>query len=158
MLWIFIISLLDIFYLIPLVHVDVEPHVREQMLMKVNHVRKNGCRCGKRYMAPAGPVKWDETLYKSALSHALDMASNKFFAHYSSDGLNIGDRLEKIGYDWQVVGENLGEGQKSFDEVLEDWMQSYSHCVMLMNPKVDEMAVARYEKYWVQHFGKKMRR
>jgi hypothetical protein len=27
---------------------------------------------------------------------------------------------------------------------------------MLMNPKVEEMAVARYEKFWVQHFGKRL--
>ncbi|MFZ1703940.1 MAG: CAP domain-containing protein [Saprospiraceae bacterium] len=135
-----------------------EPMIKAEILAKVNDVRKKGCYCGRRYMSPAPPVKWNDVLYTSALDHAMDMTRNNFFAHFSSQGLNIGDRLEKHGYDWQVVGENLGEGQRQFDEVLTDWMESYSHCVMLMNPKVDEMAVAKYNKYWVQHFGKKMRR
>jgi uncharacterized protein YkwD len=139
-------------------NLNLEPSVKDDMLIKVNEIRKKGCHCGRRYMAPAPPVKWNETLYSSALNHAMDMYKNNFFAHFSSEGLNIGDRLEKHGYDWQVVGENLGVGQTSFDEVLTDWMKSYSHCVMVMNPKVDEMAVAKYSKYWVQHFGKKMKR
>ena len=134
------------------------PEVRDEMLAKVNEVRSKGCHCGRRYMPPAQPVKWNETLYQSALNHAMDMDKNNFFAHFSSEGLNIGDRLERQGYDWQVVGENLGQGQQDFEEVLRDWLKSYSHCVMLMNPKVDEMAVARYSKYWVQHFGKQMRK
>lgn len=135
-----------------------EPALHEEMIAKVNAVRKKGCYCGRRYMAPVQPVKWNENLYQSAMNHAMDMDKNQFFAHFSSDGLNIGDRIERVGYDWQVVGENIGEGQQDFDEVLRDWLKSYSHCVMLMNPKVDDMAVARYSKYWVQHFGKKMRR
>ncbi|MBK9735467.1 MAG: hypothetical protein IPO92_11025 [Saprospiraceae bacterium] len=84
------------------------------------------------------------------------MKEYNFFAHFSKDGLDIGARMEKSGYNWMVAGENLGEGQKSFEEVLGDWLKSYSHCTMLMNPRVDEMAVAKVDKYWVQHFGKKM--
>ncbi|MBK8079842.1 MAG: CAP domain-containing protein [Saprospiraceae bacterium] len=140
------------------VYPDWDVYAKDEMLTKVNEVRKKGCYCGRRYMNPAPPVKWDETLFKSALHHAMDMDRNNFFAHFSSDGLNIGDRLSRQGYDWQVVGENLGEGQKHFDEVLNDWMESYSHCVMLINPKVEEMAVAKYNDYWVQHFGKRMKR
>ena len=46
--------------------------------------------------------------------------------------------------------------QKPFREVMGDWVDSPSHCRMLMNPKVEEMGVARHSKYWVQHFGKKL--
>lgn len=157
MIWMIIISISSLMMSNPGLH-GWESSVKDEMLSKVNSVRKKGCYCGRRYMAPAQPVKWNETLYSSALSHAMDMTRNNFFAHFSSEGLNIGDRLERQGYDWQVVGENLGEGQQDFDEVLDDWLKSYSHCVMVMNPKVDEMAVAKYSKYWVQHFGKKMKR
>ena len=133
-----------------------ELHTKEYMLEKVNTIRSNGCYCGSKYMPPVNTVNWNEVLYKSAENHAKEMAEFKFFAHFSKDGLDIGDRLAKVGYNWQVAGENLGEGQRSFDEVLKDWLDSNSHCRMLMHPRVTEMAVAKYDKYWVQHFGKQI--
>lgn len=129
---------------------------KTSILKKVNRVRSTGCFCGRKYMPAAEPLDWNNTLYKSALGHAKEMTRYNFFAHFSINGDDIGDRLESYGYDWQVAGENLGEGQRSFDEVLQDWLDSKSHCKMLMNPKVTEMAVAYHGRFWVQHFGKKM--
>ena len=128
-----------------------------EILEQVNDLRSEGCYCGRKYMPPVHPVRWDNTLYRSALAHAKDMSVNEYFSHHSQEGEDIGMRLDKYGYAWQVAGENLGEGQRSFKEVLNDWKDSKSHCRMLMNPKVEDMAVARYGKYWVQHFGKKIR-
>lgn len=134
------------------------PNAKEQLAMieAVNKIRVKGCFCGKRYMSPVNKVVWNEKLYQSALNHANEMNKHQFFDHFSKDGLNIGQRLEKVGYDWMVAGENLGEGQLSFEEVLMAWQESYSHCTMLMHPRVEEMAVAKVDKYWVQHFGKQM--
>jgi uncharacterized protein YkwD len=129
---------------------------QKTMVDAVNKIRQKGCYCGRRFMEPVGKVVWNDKLFTSALNHAKDMHENNFFNHYSKEGLNIGDRLQKVGYNWMVAGENLGEGQKSFDEVLNDWLESYSHCKMLMHPKVTEMGIAKVEKYWVQHFGKEM--
>ncbi|MCB9310726.1 MAG: CAP domain-containing protein [Lewinellaceae bacterium] len=131
---------------------------QKKMIDQVNVIRTHGCHCGRTYMAPVQPVKWNNTLYKSALEQAEEMETHHFFNHYSIDGLNIGQRLDQVGYNWEVAGENLGEGQETFEEVLKEWMASYSHCKMLMHPKVEEMAVARYGHYWVQHFGKQLRR
>lgn len=133
------------------------PSMTEQMYMleAVNKIRQQGCYCGKTYMKPTQKVKWNNTLYKSAFEQALEMDRYNFFDHYSIDGKNIGERFDKVGYNWTVAGENLGEGQKSFDEVLQDWLKSYTHCTMVMNPKVEEMAVAKVNRFWVQHFGKR---
>lgn len=130
--------------------------IKNMMITRVNSLRAEGCYCGKEYMLPAKSVVWEDMLYTSALSHAKEMKRNNFFSHFSASGLDIGDRLDGFGYPWQVAGENLGEGQRSFREVMRDWIDSPSHCRMLMNPKVEEMGVARYSKYWVQHFGKKL--
>ncbi len=135
---------------------DVPDKVKKDMLYKINKVRSKGCTCGQRYYGPAQAVQWNETLYKSALLHAKDMKRNNFFGHYSSKGLNIGQRIDRVGYNWHHVGENLGEGQVTFDEVLKDWIASPTHCEMLMNPNVNEMAVAKFDKYWVQHFGSQL--
>lgn len=126
------------------------------ILDSINKVRVNGCTCGKQKMKPVQPLTWNKMLYKSALDHAQDMSKNNFFTHYSKDGKNVSERIEAFGYNWEVVGENIGQGHKTFDEVLKHWIKSYSHCIMLMDPKVEEVAVAEYMGYWVQHFGKEL--
>ena len=130
--------------------------IRRDIVSKINEVRQTGCYCGRYWMPPVHPLTWNDTLYSSALHHAKEMERYNFFAHYSATGKDIGTRLSDFGYDWQMAGENIGEGQDSFEEVLEDWIKSRSHCRMLMSHKVTEVAVARHGKFWVQHFGKKM--
>jgi len=127
---------------------------KEAIISTVNKLRAKGCFCGGEYQKPVGPVKWNETLYKSAMAHAREMSKYDFFSHYSRSGKNIGQRLTQIGYPWKVVGENIAEGQYKFSQAMEDWIDSETHCRMLMDKRVDEMAVARYKKFWVQHFGK----
>jgi len=128
---------------------------RDQLILeKVNEVREKGCRCGRIKMPAVKAVTWNDQLEYSALLHARDMKRHNYFGHYSKSGKDVGTRVEKIGYKWLVVGENLGEGQHSFEEVLNDWIKSSSHCEMLMDPRVTEMGVAKLDKYWVQHFGK----
>jgi uncharacterized protein YkwD len=129
---------------------------QDYVLHLVNNLRARGCYCDNTFMRPVGPLKWDSNLYRSAISHARDMEQYNYFSHFNKKGQDIGERLDIMGYDWQVAGENLGEGQQDFIEVLGDWKDSKSHCQMLMNPKVTDMAVARFGKYWVQHFGKKL--
>lgn len=129
----------------------------DTMLSKVNKIRAEGCYCGRRWMPPTHSVKWSPILEKSAMNHALDMSEHHFFAHFSHNGENIGQRIDLIGYKWKYVGENLGEGQSNFDEVLEDWLKSRSHCQMLMNENMQEMAIINYKSYWVQHFATPMK-
>jgi len=126
----------------------------QEILSKVNDIREGGCNCGDVRMKAVHPVIWNDQLEFSALLHARDMKQHNYFGHYSKSGHDVGTRVEKIGYRWLVIGENLGEGQKNFDEVLEDWIKSETHCEMLMDPRVTEMGVAKLGKYWVQHFGK----
>jgi len=127
---------------------------KDAIIKEVNKLRAKGCYCGGKYQKPVGPVKWNNTLYDSAMSHAKEMSRYEFFSHYSRDGKDIGQRLTRRGYPWRVVGENIAEGQRKFSQAMEDWIDSETHCKMLMDKRVDEMAVARYKRYWVQHFGK----
>ena len=127
------------------------------MLHKVNAVRAEGCKCGGKKMAPVGQVKWNEKLQKSATAHASDMSKHNYFSHYSRKGEDVGKRVDKFNYDWLVIGENIAEGQRNFDEVMEDWLKSPSHCKMIMDGKVNEMGIGKSGKFWVQHFGKKKR-
>lgn len=135
-------------------HADNSVLDKDVIIKEVNRLRAKGCYCGGEYQDPVGPVTWNETLHRSALAHAREMSKYNFFSHFSRDGKDIGQRLTKIGYPWRVVGENIAEGQRQFSQAMKDWIESETHCKMLMDKRVDEMAVAKYKKYWVQHFGK----
>lgn len=127
------------------------------MLSKVNEIRTSGCKCGRRFYPPTTPLTWNDTLKRSAAIHADHMAKNKIFKHYSQSGENIGQRVDAVGYPWQYVGENLGFGHKTFDEVLQHWLESRSHCTLIMNGDMSEMAIAKSDVYWVMHTGKKLK-
>ena len=129
---------------------------KEYVLLKINTIRKRGCKCKGLKYQPVGALSWNKLLEKSAAVHAKSMYDNDYFSHYSLDGKDIGQKFDDIGYKWQYAGENLAEGQKSFDEALHDWMASPTHCKMLMNPNMVEMGLSKHGSYWVHHLGKKM--
>ena len=138
-------------------YVVTDPGVSQSyMLKRINKIRKKGCKCGRKRLKSVNALVWSETLAYSAARHADQMSRHDYFAHRSIEGLDVGERLDEIGYKWQYVGENLAIGQKSFDEALVDWMESESHCKMIMNPNMKEMGLSRVGKYWVHHFGTMM--
>ena len=128
----------------------------DPMLQKVNKIRSEGCYCGKDKMKPVGPLHWNDTLENSAYRYARHLRRHGIFGHHSIDGKDVGVRLDEFGYTWQYAGENLAEGQESFEEVLTDWIKSESHCKMLMNPNMRETGIAYFRGMWVEHFGKKL--
>ncbi|MBK8564605.1 MAG: CAP domain-containing protein [Saprospiraceae bacterium] len=126
---------------------------KQSMLDAVNRLRAKGCHCGRKYMPPVGPIRWNAKLEKAALVHAKDMESNGFFGHTGSDGSSIGKRADRAGYKWRAVGENIAEGYGGFQNTLLAWKDSPGHCRNLMNPGYDEMGVAMVGDLWVQDFG-----
>ncbi len=135
---------------------DRQQRFQKYVLYKVNQLRTEGCRCGRKRMKATHALTWNETLAYSAYLHAEEMDRYDYFAHKSIDGKDIGQRLDKIGYKWQYVGENLAVGQDTFEEAFQDWIDSPSHCKMLMNPDMKEMGLSKYGEYWVHHFGTQM--
>lgn len=129
---------------------------KQEVLATINDIRSQGCYCGSEYMPPVDSLAWNFILEKTAFQHAREMSRYNYFSHKSRDGKDIGQRLDAAGYKWQFAGENLAEGQKSFNETILDWLASKTHCKMLMNPRMKETGMARYGKYWVQHFGTHM--
>jgi uncharacterized protein YkwD len=52
-------------------------------------------------------LTWREELLPIARGHASDMWERSYFGHYSPEGENIADRLEKYSIPFSAVGENL---------------------------------------------------
>ena len=129
---------------------------RSYMLNSINKIREEGCRCGHKQMKPVPRLKWNKLLEYSAHNYAREMHTYDFFSHRSVEGKDIGERLDELSYKWQYAGENLAVGQRYFDVALKDWMKSRTHCEMIMNPNMSEMGLAKFGKYWVNHFASPM--
>ncbi len=125
-----------------------------KVLGELNELRSKGCNCGGTYMPPVESLKWNETLYKVSSRYAKYLYRHNLFSHKALDGSTLGDRLDRIGYDWQRIGENLGKGYYDFYDVLEAWKESPSHCKMLMDPDVTHVGMSKHYDYWVQTFSK----
>jgi uncharacterized protein YkwD len=119
------------------------------VLVRVNNLRVKGCNCGGKIMPPVAKVHWDRSLYEVSRDYAKYMNRYHHFDHINLKGEDLGDRLDQKGYKWQMFGENLGIGYKRFDDVFKAWMESPSHCKMLMNELATVMGLSRTNRYWV---------
>jgi uncharacterized protein YkwD len=89
-------------------------------------------------------------LQAAARLHSTDMACNGFLSHTGSDGSSVGDRVQRQGYSWSWVGENIyasgntsaGAAQQAFDW----WMNSAPHRANLLSPNYVDIGIG-YE-YW----------
>lgn len=125
---------------------------QQEMLDQVNDIRKNGCTCGRQYMAPVKPVTWNEKLASAALAHAKDMEKNVFMGHRGSNGSRIGQRVDRSGYRWTRVAENVSWNYESVRETVSGWKRSPGHCQNMMG-NYDEMGAAHAGAYYVQVFA-----
>ncbi len=124
------------------------------MLLAVNALRTEGCRCGNKNMPAVPPLKWNNKLEKAATGHAKDMSNNDFFNHTGSNGSQVGDRAKSAGYTWSAIGENIAWGKHTVKSVVQSWMESPGHCQNMMGKQFTEMGSAQADNYWVQVFGK----
>lgn len=111
-------------------------------LQRLNELRAEGLRCGSTAHGPAAALVWSDRLAMAAAVHAQDMAEHNRMAHAGSDGSRGGDRMLRVGYDWQVWAENLGVGTRSVDELMRLWAASPGHCTNLMIPDLQQMGMA----------------
>ncbi|WP_310460944.1 CAP domain-containing protein [Sphaerotilus sp.] len=131
------------------------------VVAEVNRRRAGAQSCGSRgAFAAASGLRWNGTLFRAAAAHAIDLVTNNFFAHTGSNGSTVSDRINAIGYSWASVGENIAAGQPTVTRVVDAWMGSDGHCANLMNPAMEEFAVAcvyntaNRSNYWVMELAK----
>lgn len=61
----------------------------------------------ERQKAGVLPLQKNEGLVIVARGYARDMWERKYFSHFSPEGEDIGDRLDKKGISYSFAGENL---------------------------------------------------
>ncbi len=139
--------------------ISAQTKIDQDLILKlVNEARSVDCKCGHESKKQAPPLIWDDKLEVAARRHANDMARKKFFSHTGSDNSSVSQRVDKVGFKWRTVGENLAMGRLNEAEVVKGWMDSPGHCNNIMNPDFKRMGVAISSdgKYWVQVFATAM--
>jgi len=131
-----------------------------RILELVNQARAQPRTCGNSRLNAARPVRWNDSLAEASRRHAEDMAQYGYFSHNGRDGSEPWDRIQRAGYRYRSMGENIAAGQRNPEEAVASWIRSPSHCANLMNPVFTEMGAAvavnsrsSYGRYWTQEFG-----
>ncbi len=131
-----------------------------RILELVNQARAEPRTCGNSRLDAARPVRWNDSLAEASRRHAEDMARYGYFSHHGRDGSEPWNRIERTGYRYRSMGENIAAGQRNPEEAVAAWIRSPTHCANLMNPAFTEMGAAlavnsrsAFGSYWTQAFG-----
>lgn len=98
-----------------------------------------------------------------AYDTAIERAANKraaeikqLFSHSRPDGTSCFTVFEEFGISYMACGENIAYGQRTPEEVMDDWMHSEGHKANILSTNFGKVGVGCYEVngvlYWVQLF------
>lgn len=107
----------------------------------------------ERAKAGLSPLKFDDALSKVAQAKAADMAQNHYFDHTSPTYGSPFDMMKQYGITFRTAGENIAMGQRSPEEVMNQWMNSDGHRKNILNPSFTKIGVGYVNGYWVQEFN-----
>ena len=113
----------------------------------------------ERRKAGLQPLKLSEKLTSIANTKAKDMADKNYFSHQSPTYGSPFDMLHEFGVSYSSAGENIAAGQRSAEQVMNDWMNSSGHRANILNKNYTELGVGyitggQYGTEWVQLFIK----
>lgn len=106
----------------------------------------------------AGTLVWDPAIVPVARTYATDMWQRKYFGHYSPEGEDVGDRLQKEGIEYFVAGENLALAP-TVQTAMTGLMNSEGHRRNILDPNFEKVGIGVvdngvYGKIFVQIFIK----
>lgn len=87
------------------------------------------------------PLRLNMQLALAAEDRANDMLAKHYFAHIAPDGRVPWYWVEKRGYNYTTIGENLAVGYRG-QSIVDGWMRSPEHRVNIMKPEFDEVGIA----------------
>lgn len=99
-----------------------------------------------------GALSSDAELAKVADVKAKDMYDNNYFDHNSPTYGSPFDMMRSFGVSYNYAGENIAKGQRTAEQVMNDWMNSPGHRANIMNGNYTKIGVAYYNGVWVQMF------
>lgn len=117
--------------------------IQFRMLDSVNSLRQ---------AAGAQPVQLNSKLNAAAATHSRDMSLQNRPWHFGSDGSSPIDRVRRVGYAGDLVGETISETYETETETLAAWMNDPATRNVILDPSAREMGFAweqeRNGKLW----------
>lgn len=108
----------------------------------------------ERAKAGLKPLEIYTPLMNVAEAKSADMAKNNYFSHTSPTYGSPFDQMKAAGISYRAAGENIAQGQKTPQEVVQAWMDSPGHRQNIMNANYTHIGVGFVEdgNYWTQQF------
>ena len=104
-----------------------------------------------RAAAGAGPLTPNPLLTAAAATHSRDMAVQNRPWHFGSDGSSPLLRVQRTGYQGQMLGENISETYETELETLSAWMELPDTRAVILDPAARDVGFA-----WFQEPGGKI--
>ena len=99
-----------------------------------------------REAAGAPALSLDERLTAAAATHSRDMAVQNRPWHFGSDGSSPIDRVRRVGYAGQFIGETISETYETEVQTLAAWMDKDDTRAIILDPRAREMGFAWYQE------------
>jgi uncharacterized YkwD family protein/spore coat assembly protein SafA len=126
-------------------NIDATKNVEQSVLTIVNQERqKNGLAA----------IQMDWELQRVARTKACDMAQKGYFSHTSPTYGSPFDMMKQFGISYRTAGENIAQGQRTPQEVMQSWMNSSGHRANILKSDFTHIGVGYCEQgnQWVQMF------
>ena len=120
-----------------------EPDVTAQVLELVNRARAEARACGPERYAAAPPLRRQPPLDAAARAHVRDLSARGAFDLRGSDGSTTETRVEREGYRWSGIGENLADRPETPESIVQGWLANPMQCSNIMHPAFTEAGLAR---------------
>lgn len=100
------------------------------------------------------PLKMHAPLMAVAKAKSEDMAKNNYFSHTSPTYGSPFDQMKAAGISYRAAGENIAQGQRTPEEVVQAWMNSSGHRANILNANFTHIGVGYVASgnYWTQQF------
>ncbi len=111
-----------------------------------------------RAAAGQSQLNFDAKLNAAAATHARDMSIQNRPWHFGSDGSSPIDRVNRVGFDGRLIGENISETYESELETLGAWMEQEDTRRVILSPEAARMGFSWYQEsngkiWWVLVVG-----
>ena len=127
---------------------NISEYARQVVDLTNEQRRKNGLAA----------LQMDTQLSQVAQTKSQDMQKNGYFSHTSPTYGSPFDMMRDFGVSYRTAGENIAQGQRTPQEVVNAWMNSAGHRQNILNGNFTHIGVG-YEtsgNHWTQMFiGKK---
>lgn len=111
--------------------------IQFRMLDAVNSLRE---------ASGAGAVELESRLNAAAATHSRDMALQNRPWHFGSDGSSPLDRITRVGYTGQFLGETISETYETELETLSAWMERDDTKAIILDDRANHIGFAWYQE------------